>query len=162
LIIDVRDNPGGAYEEVVAIVDRLIPEGTIVYTEDRNKHKNVEKSDRTELGLPLAILVNGNSASASEILAGAVKDHGKGVLVGTKTFGKGLVQTVLRLEDGAGLKVTISRYFTPSGVCIQGIGITPDITAESSDQYKGKPVSQIPHEKDEQLLRAIRALEEQK
>ena len=122
LIIDVRDNPGGSYEQVIKIADRLLPESLIVYTEDRNKNREEQKSDKIELNLPIAILINGNSASASEILAGAIKDNKKGILVGTKTFGKGLVQELKMLEDGSGLKVTVSRYFTPSGVCIHGVG----------------------------------------
>ena len=160
LIIDLRDNPGGSYEQVVVIADRLLPEGLIVYTEDRNKNKQEKKSDKTELGMPMTVLINGNSASASEILAGAIKDHKKGTLVGTKTFGKGLVQELKVLGDGSGIKVTISRYFTPSGVCIQGIGIKPDIEIETSMEYQNKPVSQIPRDKDVQLKTAIRALRE--
>lgn len=159
LIIDLRDNPGGSYEQVVAIADRLIPEGLIVYTEDRNLKRQEKKSDRRELGLPLVLLINGNSASASEILAGAVKDNKTGTLVGTKSFGKGLVQELLTLGDGSGLKVTISRYFTPSGVCIQGIGIKPDIEIESSAGYRNLPVSQIPRDKDVQLNTAVDVLQ---
>lgn len=158
LVIDLRDNPGGAYDQVVKIADRLLPEGLIVYTEDRNKKGDVEKSDKNELNLPLTILVNGNSASASEILAGAVKDHHKGKLIGTKTFGKGLVQVVLPLEDGSGIKVTISKYFTPSGICIQGIGIQPDEVVEVSESYRDKPVSQIPRGDDTQLQTAVQVL----
>lgn len=160
LIIDLRDNPGGSYEQVVDIADRILPEGLIVYTEDRNKVKKERMSDKIELDLPLVLLVNGNSASASEILAGAVKDHRKGTLVGTKTFGKGLVQELKLLPDGSGLKVTISRYFTPSGVCIQGIGIKPDIEVISPDEYRNLPVSQIPRDKDIQLKTAISTLRE--
>lgn len=158
LIIDLRDNPGGSYEQVVAIADRLLPEGLIVYTEDRNLKKQQKLSDKRALGLPLVLLINGNSASASEILAGAVKDNKAGTLVGTKSFGKGLVQELLTLGDGSGLKVTISRYFTPSGVCIQGIGIKPDIEMESSAQYKNLPVSQIPRDKDVQFNTAVDVL----
>jgi carboxyl-terminal processing protease len=154
LIIDLRDDPGGDYEEVVKVADRLLPKGLIVYTEDKYKHREEKNSDANELSLPMSILVNGNSASASEILAGAIKDHKKGTLVGTKTFGKGLVQSVQRLDDGSGLKVTIARYFTPSGVCIQGIGIQPDIEVQVEDKYKNLPVSQIPREDDVQLAKA--------
>ena len=159
LVVDVRDNLGGYYDEVVDIADRLLPEGTIVYTEDRDKKQKIELSDKTELGIPLAILVNGNSASASEVLAGAIKDHGKGVLVGTRTFGKGVVQELKFLEDGSGLKVTISRYFTPSGVCIQDIGIQPDIEVPVGEKYENTPVSQIPREEDLQLKKAIDVVE---
>jgi carboxyl-terminal processing protease len=107
LIIDLRDNLGGYYDQVVNIADRLIPKGIIVYTEDRDKNKKVENSDATELDVPIAVLVNGNSASASEVLSGALKDHKKGILVGTTTFGKGVVQEIKFLNDGSGLKVTV-------------------------------------------------------
>ncbi|NJD04121.1 MAG: S41 family peptidase [Ruminiclostridium sp.] len=158
LIIDLRDNPGGSYEQVVAIADRLLPEGLIVYTEDRNKIRQEKMSDKTELNIPVVLLINGNSASASEILAGSVKDRKKGTLVGTKTFGKGLVQELRVLEDGSGIKVTISRYFTPSGVSIQGIGIKPDIETGVGKEYENLPVSQIPRNKDIQLITGIEVL----
>jgi len=154
LIIDVRDDPGGDYEQVVEIADRLLPKGLIVYTEDRNKKRDEKISDERQFDKPLAILVNGNSASASEVLSGAIKDHKKGKLIGTKTFGKGLVQQVYGFKDGSGLKLTVSRYFTPSGQCIQGIGIEPDIKVEPLDEYKDYPVSNIPRDKDVQLKRA--------
>jgi carboxyl-terminal processing protease len=155
LIIDLRDNPGGSYDQVVKIADRLLPEGLIVYTEDRQGNKQEQKSDKKELGLPTAVLINGNSASASEILSGAIKDHKEGILVGTKTYGKGLVQEIKLLSDGSGIKVTVSRYFTPSGVCIQGLGIEPDLKVELSDEYANYPVSRIPRDKDAQLSAAI-------
>lgn len=158
LIIDLRDNPGGSYEQVVKIADSLLPEGTIVYTEDREGKKDVKLSNKAAYDLPLVILTNGNSASASEILAGAVKDNGRGTLVGTNTFGKGLVQELRMLADGSGIKVTISRYFTPSGVCIHGVGIKPDIEIDVPDEYKDIPVSQIPRNKDVQLQSAIEAV----
>lgn len=160
LIIDLRDNPGGSYEQVVAIADRLLPEGLIVYTENRNLKKEERKSDKQELGLPLALLINGNSASASEILAGAVKDHNYGTLVGTKSFGKGLVQELRTLGDGSGIKVTVSRYFTPSGVCIQGIGIKPDVEIAPAEGYGSLPVSQIPRDKDVQFRSAVEIVRE--
>lgn len=158
LIIDLRDNPGGSYEQVVEIADGLLPEGMIVYTEDRDGSKQVKLSNKAGLDLPLVILTNGNSASASEILAGAVKDNARGTLVGTKTFGKGLVQELRLLDDGSGIKVTISRYFTPSGVSIHGVGIKPDIEIDVSSEYKNLPVSQIPRNKDIQLQSAIEAV----
>jgi carboxyl-terminal processing protease len=158
LIIDLRDNPGGSYEQVVKIADSLLPEGIIVYTEDRDGKKSVKNSGKSSVGLPMVLLINGNSASASEILAGAVKDHGAGKLVGTTTFGKGLVQELKLLKDGSGLKVTVSKYFTPSGVCIHGTGIKPDIEVGVLDDYKNYPVSQIPRDRDIQLKSAIEAL----
>jgi carboxyl-terminal processing protease len=161
LIIDLRDNPGGDYNEVCAIADRLLPEGLIVYTEDKLGNRSERKSDSKELDIPLAILVNGYSASASEILSGAVKDHDKGTLIGTKTFGKGLVQAVQELQDGSGLKVTVARYFTPSGVCIHKEGIQPDIVVELNEKYSNLPVSQVPREDDAQLKKAIEVIREQ-
>jgi len=158
LIIDVRDNPGGYYSGVVKIADRLLPEGVIVYTEDKNKNQQFEKSDETELGLPMVVLINGNSASASEVLAGAIKDHKKGMLVGTRTFGKGLVQEIIPLNDGSGIKVTTARYFTPSGVCIHGIGIEPDVEVKLDDEYKDLPISKVPRGDDVQLKTALEIL----
>lgn len=158
LIIDLRDNPGGSFEQVVEIADSLLPAGTIVYTEDRDGRKEYRYSDRAYTDIPLVILINGNSASASEILAGAVRDHGRGMLVGTRTFGKGLVQELNLLGDGSGIKVTISRYFTPSGICIQGFGIKPDIEVGVYEEYRNLPVSQIPRDRDVQLRSAIGAL----
>lgn len=158
LIIDLRDNPGGSFEQVVEIADSLLPAGTIVYTEDRDGRKEYRYSDRAYTDIPLVILINGNSASASEILAGAVRDHGRGMLVGTRTFGKGLVQELKLLGDGSGIKVTISRYFTPSGICIQGFGIKPDIEVGVYEEHRNLPVSQIPRDRDVQLRSAIGAL----
>lgn len=159
LIIDLRDNPGGSYEQVVRIADSLLPEGVIVYTEDREGKKAYQNSNKSSLGMPLVLLINGNSASASEILAGSVKDHGAGKLVGTTTFGKGLVQELKLLKDGSGLKFTVSRYFTPSGVCINGTGIKPDIEVDVLEEYRNYPVSQIPRDNDIQLKSAIEALQ---
>jgi len=161
LIIDLRDNSGGLYDQVVRITDRLIPQGLIVYTEDRNGNKEEEWSDSKELDMPMAVLINGRSASASEIMAGAIKDHKKGILVGNKTFGKGLVQVPYSLPDGSGLKITIARYFTPSGVCIQDIGINPDIEVSLDEKYQFYSVSLIPREDDTQLQKAIEELQKQ-
>jgi len=160
LIIDVRDNPGGYYHKVIKIADRLLPDGNvIVYTEDRNKKVDKEyASDGAELNIPLAILVNENSASASEILAGAIKDHKKGAIIGMKTFGKGLVQDLKTLDDGSGIKITVSRYFTPSGVCIHGTGVEPDIEVKLDEKYNYTPISQIPKDDDAQLQKAIEVI----
>lgn len=158
IVIDVRDNPGGSYNQVIKIADRILPKGLIVYTEDKNKKKKEELSDARSIDMPIAVLINGNSASASEILAGAIKDHNKGVLVGTRTFGKGLVQELLPLGDGSGLKVTVARYFTPSGVCIHGEGIEPSEEIPVPEQYKNMPVSKIPRGDDVQLQTAAEIL----
>lgn len=160
LVIDLRDNPGGAYYQVVRIADRIVPQGVIVYTEDRQQNRNEQYSDGRELEIPLAILINGYSASASEILAACVQDYSKGVLVGTQTYGKGLVQEIdLDFANGGGLKYTKARYFTPSGESIHGKGVTPDIDIELSEEFMNTSIEDIPHEKDNQLQSAIRELE---
>lgn len=155
LILDLRNNPGGDYNQVVRMADLIVPEGLIVYTEDRNGTRNEEKSDSNELNMPLVVLINEYSASASEILSAAIKDYGKGILIGKTTFGKGLVQSIIRLEGDAGLKFTTARYFTPSGICIHGVGITPDIEVENDEKYKYYDIDEIPEGEDKQLLRAI-------
>lgn len=133
LIIDLRNNPGGLLDVVCKITDLLVPEGTITYIEDKNGRKEYEYSDKNYYNKPLVILVNENSASASEVLAGAIKDYGVGELIGTKTFGKGIVQNIFTLSDGSGLKVTIAKYYTPNGICIQGTGIEPDYVVENQE-----------------------------
>lgn len=150
LILDLRGNPGGSLNVVVDIARELLPKGLIVYTEDKYGERDEYHCDgRKELDIPLVVLVNGNSASASEILAGAIKDYKKGVLVGTTTFGKGIVQRVLPLTDGTALKLTISAYYTPGGNNIHGVGIEPDVVCEfDSDAYYEDDV-------DNQLERAV-------
>lgn len=137
LILDLRGNPGGSLSVVVDIARALLPKGLIVYTEDKYGEREEYACDgKKELNIPLVVLVNGNSASASEILAGAVKDYNKGVLVGETTFGKGIVQRVLPLTDGTALKLTISAYYTPKGNNIHGVGVEPDVTCEFDyDKY---------------------------
>lgn len=137
LILDLRGNPGGSLSVVVDIAREILPKGLIVYTEDKYGQRDEFTCDgRNELDMPLVVLVNGNSASASEILAGAIKDYKKGTLLGTTTFGKGIVQRVLPLTDGTALKLTISAYYTPNGNNIHGVGIEPDVVCEfDSDAY---------------------------
>ncbi len=128
LIIDVRANPGGSLDAVVAICQMLLPEGRIVYTEDKYGKVNEYTCDgKREFDQPLVLLIDGNSASASEILAGAIQDYEIGTLVGTTTFGKGIVQQVVNLRDGSAVKITVSSYFTPNGRNIHGTGIEPDV-----------------------------------
>lgn len=128
MILDLRANPGGSLTAVVDIARMILPEGMIVYTEDKYGHRNEYTCDGSrELNMPLVVLVDMNSASASEILAGAIKDHGVGTLVGTTTFGKGIVQQIIPFNDGSAIKVTISSYYTPSGQNIHGVGIVPDV-----------------------------------
>lgn len=131
LILDLRSNPGGNLSSVVSIAKQMLPKGLIVYTEDRDGNREEYSCDGSkELDVPMVVLVNGNSASASEILAGAIKDYGIGTLVGTTTFGKGIVQRPIELSDGSAVKLTISSYYTPNGINIHGIGIEPDVECE--------------------------------
>ncbi len=160
LIIDVRNNPGGLLDIVVKITDVLVPKGYIVYTEDKNGKKEYAYSDPTRIDIPLVMLVNGNSASASEVMAGAVKDMHVGVLVGTQTYGKGLVQNLFDLPDGSGVKVTIAKYYTPSGVCINGEGLAPDYVVDL-DKEKTINLATLKQEDDDQLLKAIDVVKSQ-
>ena len=131
IIIDIRNNPGGLLTTVISMLKDILSNGLIVYTEDKDgNRKEYSDNDNEELDMPLAVLVNGNSASASEIFAGAIQDYGKGVIVGTQTFGKGIVQTVKPLTDGSAIKFTIAKYFTPKGQDIHGKGVTPDVVVE--------------------------------
>ena len=131
LVIDIRDNPGGVLSTVVDMLEYILPDGLIVYTEDVDGNRtNYSGDDNNELTIPVAVLVNGNSASASEIFAGAVQDYELGAIIGTQTFGKGIVQTIQPLTDGSAIKYTIAKYFTPKGQDIHGVGVTPDITVE--------------------------------
>jgi carboxyl-terminal processing protease len=128
----------------------LLPKGVVTYTEDTGGTKKYYNSSESELNLPMVLLVNENSASASEVLCGAVKDMGKGVLVGERTFGKGIVQNLYELSDGSAIKVTVAKYYTPNGICIQGEGIEPDYLVEY-DEEAGRPVEA----EDIQLQKAI-------
>ena len=154
LILDLRSNPGGSLSVVVDIARSILPKGLIVYTEDKYGERDEYTCDgKHELDIPLVVLINGNSASASEILAGAVKDYDKGVLIGTTTYGKGIVQRILPLTDGTALKLTISSYYTPKGNNIHGIGIEPDIVCEfDGESYYEEGV-------DNQLERAKQEME---
>lgn len=132
IIFDLRDNPGGVLNGAVSILDYLLPKGLIAYVEDkygnRTDYKSTDGTD--ELDIPCVVLVNENSASASELFTGALKDRGYATVIGKKTFGKGIVQSLFSLGDGSGLKITVEKYFTPNGVCIHGTGIEPDIEVE--------------------------------
>ena len=155
LIIDLRDNPGGDYKVVCNIVDRMIPEGIITYTEDKNGKRETTYSDKEEITIPVAILINGGSASASEILTGALKDYKKATIIGTKTYGKGIVQRVYPFTDGSGMSITIAKYFTPSGVCIHDIGIEPDIMDPLDTD---KAITELEYAEDTQLQAAMEFL----
>lgn len=139
LILDLRGNPGGNLYAVVDIADMLLGEGLVLYTEDKQGHREEYTSDAAmEIDIPIVVLVDGNSASAAEVLSGALKDHEKAILVGTTTFGKGIVQNIRTLKDGSALKLTTSAYYTPSGANIHGIGIEPDVLVEfDGEAYYG-------------------------
>ncbi len=138
LVIDLRYNPGGIINATVEITDMLMGEGYVTYTQTKAGEREYYDSDKNKIDIPFVLLVNEGSASASEIMAGAVKDTKSGTLIGTKTFGKGIVQRIQRFgTDGSGVKMTISEYFTPSGVNIHGIGIEPDIKLELNENTKG-------------------------
>lgn len=158
LIIDLRGNPGGLLSTCIDITDELLGEADIVYTEDKNNNREYFRSKRSQTDLPLVLLVNGGSASASEILAGAIKDNKRGELVGETTFGKGVVQRLKPFPDGSGLKLTISEYFTPNGINIHGIGIEPDYVVELPDNIEEIGVDNI--KEDTQLQKALEVLKE--
>ncbi|WMJ90310.1 S41 family peptidase [Anaerocolumna sp. MB42-C2] len=154
LIVDVRNNPGGLLDTVVDILNRMLPKGLIVYTEDKYGTREEKFSDaKEEFDKPLAVLINGNSASASEIFSGAIQDYKRGTIVGTTSFGKGIVQSIIPLSDGTAIKVTVSKYYTPNGKNIHGIGISPDVTVDLKDKLKQQVV--IKKEEDNQLQKAI-------
>jgi carboxyl-terminal processing protease len=146
LILDLRENPGGLLDQTVKMTSQFVPKGkNIVYTEDKEKNrKNYDSVGGIAEGLPITILIDGNTASASEILIGAIKDYNIGTLVGEKSFGKGVVQTTFYRDkdgfgDGTALKVTISKYFTPNGQNIHGVGIAPDVEVVYPKELKEKP-----------------------
>lgn len=130
LVLDMRNNPGGLLDQAVEITDQFLAEGLIVYTKGREAEAQMEFSARrsgTEPAYPMVVLINGGSASASEIVAGALQDHARAVIMGTRSFGKGSVQTIIPLSDESGLRLTTAKYFTPKGTSIQALGIVPDI-----------------------------------
>ena len=154
LIVDLRDNPGGVLDGVSEVLDQILPEGIVVYTEDKYGNRtDYESSGDTYLDMPLAVLVNGNSASASEIFAGAIKDYGYGTLIGTRTFGKGIVQSIFTLQDGSAVKVTTAKYFTPLGHNIHEVGIMPDVELEY--EYLNPEDEAYEPMHDNQVLKAL-------
>ena len=150
LIIDLRSNPGGNLSTVCNICNMLLPEGLIVYTEDKyGTREEYNCSGKNEIEVPLVVLTNGYSASASEILAGAVKDYGIGKIVGTTTYGKGIVQRIINLSDGSAVKLTVSTYYTPKGNNIHEVGVSPDVEVElDAEQYLAGVDSQLEKAKE--------------
>lgn len=155
LIVDLRNNPGGNLNTVCEMLDLVLPKGTIVYTEDKDgKRETATSDDEHQINVPMVVLVNGNSASASEIYAGAIQDYGIGKIVGTQTYGKGVVQQIFDLGDGTSVKLTIAEYFTPTGRNIDGEGITPDVEVEY-EADENNP------EADNQLEKALEVMKEE-
>ncbi|HPL99327.1 MAG TPA: S41 family peptidase [Bacillota bacterium] len=155
LILDLRQNPGGFINQCVDVADELLDEGLVVYTEDKAKKREDYKSGKGKLEVPFVVLIDEGSASASEIVSGAVKDRKAGLLIGVKTFGKGLVQSIEQLKDGSGIKLTTQKYYTPNGISINKIGIQPDIEVKAPEPEEGQNPEDV---KDVQMERAIAEL----
>lgn len=155
LIIDIRSNGGGVVDEAIDILEMICDKGSILLIEtDKHQNETITYSEKEPIvDIPIAVLVNGNSASASEIFAGALKDHEKATIIGTQTYGKGVIQTLIRLKDGSGLKMTTDEYCTPNRNKINKIGIEPDIIVELPDD-----IVELTEENDTQLQRAIEEL----
>ena len=161
LIIDIRDNGGGIVDEALEIAEMITDKGsTLLITTDKNEKEDITKSTSDPIiNMPIVLLTNEYSASASEILAAALKENGKATLVGTTTYGKGIIQELHQLSDGSGLKITTNEYFTPNHNAIHEIGIEPDIEVELSDEAKAQ--LELPEEDDTQLQKAIEVLNEE-
>jgi len=158
MIVDLRDNPGGYLSAVTEILDDILPEGITVYTEDKyGKRQNYTSDDEHCIEIPMAVLINENSASAAEIFAGAIKDYDYGTLIGTKSFGKGIVQTVKQLKDGSAIKLTTAKYYTPNGNYIHEVGIEPDVELEY--EYTGDTNEDYDKSQDNQIQKALEILE---
>ena len=160
LIVDLRNNPGGYVKDTINMLDLLLPKGDVLKLVDKSGEETVYKTyTDDEIDIPLAVVVNQNSASASEIFASAIKDSGKGVVIGTQTFGKGVVQYVERLKGHGAIDIVSAQYFTASGVVIQDNGIEPNFVVEVDEEYANN--SYIPRDKDTQLQRALDYIKEQ-
>ena len=158
VIIDLRFNLGGLVDASVQMLDYILPEGTVVYTIDKNGKKVEYTSDAEHyLDMPIVVLVDGYTASAAEIFTGAIRDFSYGTIIGTQTYGKGIVQRTFPLSDGSALKLTVSKYYTPNGECIHKTGITPDIELEY--EFLGGDDESYSIEYDNQILRAIEELQ---
>ena len=149
IILDLRDNPGGLLDESVKVANKFVPKGPVVSVITRDGRRDTSTSNLDAVKYPCVVLVNGGSASASEIVAGAIQDTEAGTLVGTKTFGKGSVQTIMRLDGGAAIKLTIAKYYTPNGRSINGVGIEPDVKVDLPEKLDGTEM------KDTQLDKAL-------
>ena len=160
VVFDLRYNGGGLVDSVVEILDEILPEGTTVYMEDKNGKRTDYTSDGEHyLDMPIAVLTSKNTASAAEIFAGAIRDYEYGTLIGTKTYGKGIVQTTVPLSDGSAIKITIASYFTPSGECIHKKGIKPDVELEY--EFMGGDDEEYSTSLDNQIQKACEILREE-
>lgn len=161
LVMDVRDNPGGSLSDVCDIADLFLPKGLVITSlRSRTDQQKDYKTTREGFRFPMALLVNANSASASELLSGALQDHGRAFLIGTQTYGKGIVQSYYPVAGTGGyVKITTEAYYTPNGVCIHGIGITPDKSVEQGEEAASYSIPHIPYEFDTQLQQAVNYLE---
>lgn len=156
-IFDVRNNPGGDLNAIVSVLDKLLPEGPIINIVDRNGNKNTKSSDKECLEAPMVVLVNGNTASAAELFTAALRDYKLATIVGTKTFGKGTMQTITTLPDGSGLRLSTYYYNPPFGENYNGVGITPDVVVEMPEELL-KKFYKLTKEEDNQLQKAIEIL----
>ncbi|MBM7561939.1 S41 family peptidase [Fusibacter tunisiensis] len=159
IVLDLRQNPGGYLSQTVKIADAMLGKALIVYTEGRNGDNGTYESDARKYDVNWVVLIDQGSASASEILTGALKDHGQATIVGTTTFGKGVVQVVVPHEGDSGFKLTTSQYFTPSGAYIHGVGIEPDVFIELDEGYY--EIEEPTDEDDNQLMKALEIIKEQ-
>lgn len=161
IIFDVRSNPGGALDIIINCVDQILDEGIILTVKDKNGGETVYKAkDSEKIDLPIVILTNSQTASAAEVFTSSLHDNGKAYTVGTKTYGKGVVQTIFDLGDKSIAKITTAKYFTPNNVCIDKIGLEPDKTVELDEKYKNTSVRYIPDGEDAQLSAAIEVMKE--
>ena len=159
IVFDMRDNGGGMVDSVVAILDDILPVGTVVYTMDKSgKREDYTSDDAKKIDIPVTVLVNENTASAAEIFTGAIRDFNYGTIIGTNTFGKGIVQSTVPLSDGSAVKITVATYYTPSGECIHEKGIKPDIELEFS--YADENPTEYDELKDNQVQKAMEVLGE--
>lgn len=161
IIFDVRNNPGGALDIITNCVDQILDEGIILTVRDKNGKEEVYKAkDKEKIDLPIVILTNAQTASAAEVFTSSLHDNGKAYTVGTKTYGKGVVQTVFDLGDRSIAKITTAKYFTPKNVCIDKIGLEPDKKVELDEKYKKMSVKYIPDGEDAQLITAVEVMKE--
>lgn len=161
LVFDLRDNPGGDLESVSKILDILLPEGDIVIVTDKDGNKSVaKKSDANDTDMPMAVLVNGNSASASELFAANIRDYDKGAIIGTTTFGKGTMQSIIPMSDGSCIVISYRMFASKSGVNYEGVGIKPDITVEPNEKVQKTNFLDLEDKDDNQLMEAVKYLSE--